>query len=198
MEKVTGIGGVFFRAGDPPALQKWYEQHLGITRTPTDYDQRPWWQAAGPTVYQPFPTDTPYFDRPTQGWMINFRVADLDAMVAQLRADGIEVTVDPESYPNGRFARLHDPEGNPVELWEPKGSDKAGAVGPVRSRGAVRSGSARGRVVVQARARSRSRRGVPPLVRESERSADDLERRRYDEARAVHRPAAGRAGNRRL
>ena len=131
MEKVTGIGGVFFRAGDPDALMKWYEQHLGVTQTPTDYEQRPWWQAAGPTIYQPFPTDTPYFDRPTQGWMINFRVADLDAMVAQLRADGIEVTVDSESYPNGRFARLHDPEGNPVELWEPKGSDKAGAVGPV-------------------------------------------------------------------
>ena len=86
MEKVTGIGGVFFRAGDPPALQKWYEQHLGITRTPTDYDQRPWWQAAGPTIYQPFPADTSYFDRPTQGWMVNFRVGDLDAMVAQLRS----------------------------------------------------------------------------------------------------------------
>ena len=120
MERVTGIGGVFFRAADPDALRKWYEQHLGVARTPTDYDQRPWWQAAGPTIYEPFPTDTPYFDRPTQGWMINFRVADLDAMVAQLRAGGIEVTVDPESSPNGRLARLHDPEGNPVELWEPK------------------------------------------------------------------------------
>jgi glyoxylase I family protein len=137
MEKVTGIGGVFFRAGDPDALKSWYERHLGVTRTPTDYDQRPWWQAAGPTVYEPFPSDTSYFDRPTQGWMINFRVADLDAMVAQLRAGGIEATVVPESYPNGRFARLHDPEGNPVELWEAKtGPAEAGhydgvGVGPI-------------------------------------------------------------------
>ena len=131
MERVTGIGGVFFRAGDPDALRIWYERHLGVTQTPTDYDQRPWWQAAGPTIYQPFPTDTTYFDRPTQGGMINFRVANLDAMVAQLRAGGIEVTVVPESYPNGRFARLHDPEGNPVELWEPKGSDDAGPLGAV-------------------------------------------------------------------
>ena len=122
MEKVAGIGGVFFRAADPDGLRKWYEQHLGVARTPADYNQRPWWQAAGPTTYEPFPTDTPYFDRPTQGWMINFRVDDLDAIVAQLRAGGIEVTVDPESHPNGRFARLHDPEGNPVELWEPKTS----------------------------------------------------------------------------
>jgi catechol 2,3-dioxygenase-like lactoylglutathione lyase family enzyme len=128
MEKVTGIGGMFFRAGDPAALKRWYEQHLGVPPTPTDYDQRPWWQAAGPTIYEPFPSDTEYFGRPTQGWMINFRVADLDAMVAQLRAGGIDVTVDPESYPNGRFARLHDPEGNPVELWEPT---RRAAVGPV-------------------------------------------------------------------
>src|SRR5688572_31580640 len=120
MEKVTGIGGVFFRAGDPDALRKWYRQHLGVTPTPTDYDQRPCWQAAGPTIYEPFPADTEYFDRPAQGWMINFRVADLDAMVAQLRSGGIDVKVDPEPYPNGRFARLHDPERNPVELWEPR------------------------------------------------------------------------------
>ena len=66
-----------------------------------------------------FPGDTAYFGRPEQSWMINFRVRSLDAMVAQLRAAGLDVTVDPESYPNGRCARLYDPEGNPVELWEP-------------------------------------------------------------------------------
>jgi predicted enzyme related to lactoylglutathione lyase len=120
MEKVTGIGGVFFRAADPAALSRWYEQHLGVTPTPTDYAQRPWSQEAGFTVFAPFPSDTPYFGRPGQVWMINFRVRNLDAMVAQLRASGVEVTVDPEQYPNGRFARLHDPEGNPVELWEPQ------------------------------------------------------------------------------
>ncbi len=130
MEKVTGIGGVFFRGSDPDALRTWYEQHLGVTQTPTDYDQQPWYQAAGPTILQPFPSDTTYFDRPSQGWMINFRVANLDALVSQLRASGIEVVVDPETYPNGRFARLHDPEGNPVELWEPQGkrADIAGSL----------------------------------------------------------------------
>ena len=119
MEKVAGIGGVFFRASDPGALKRWYEEHLGVTLTPTDYAQQPWRQEAGPTVFEPFPGDTAYFGRPEQSWMINFRVRSLDTMVAQLRAAGLDVTVDPESYPNGRFARLYDPEGNPVELWEP-------------------------------------------------------------------------------
>lgn len=125
MEKVTGIGGVFFRANNPAELKRWYEEHLGVSSTPTDYEQRPWWQEAGPTVFEPFPQDTTYFDRPSQGWMINFRVRDLDAMVEQLRARSLEVAVDPESYPNGRFARLHDPEGNPIELWEPQGTHAA-------------------------------------------------------------------------
>lgn len=123
MEKVTGIGGIFFRANDPGTLKRWYEEHLGVTSTPTDYVQRPWWQQAGPTAFEPFPADTSYFGRATQGWMINLRVRNLDTMVAQLQASGVEVTVDPESYPNGRFARLHDPEGNPVELWEPQQRD---------------------------------------------------------------------------
>jgi len=126
MEKVTGIGGMFFRAKDPTSLKRWYEQHLGVTVTPADYEQRPWHQEAGPTAFEPFPADTSYFGRPGQAWMINFRVRDLAAMVTQLQAAGLEVTVDPESYPNGRFARLHDPEGNPVELWQPEGRDRRG------------------------------------------------------------------------
>jgi predicted enzyme related to lactoylglutathione lyase len=123
MEKVTGIGGIFFRAKDPSALKRWYEDCLGVTPTPADYEQQPWVQQAGPTVFEPFPDDTSYFGRAGQGWMINFRVGDLDAMVAQLRGRGLEVTVDPETYPNGRFARVYDPEGNPVELWEPQARD---------------------------------------------------------------------------
>ena len=66
--------------------------------------------------------DTGYFGSREQAWMINFRVRGLDAMVEQLRKSNIEVKVDPENYPNGRFARLHDPEGNPIELWEPEAS----------------------------------------------------------------------------
>jgi glyoxylase I family protein len=131
MQRVTGIGGVFFRAKDPAALKKWYADHLGVTPTPTDYAQLPWFQQAGPTVYEPFPDDTRYFGRSEQAWMINFRVRDLEALVAQLRAAAVDVTIDPERYPNGRFARLQDPEGNPVELWEPQDAVAVDAVGPV-------------------------------------------------------------------
>jgi predicted enzyme related to lactoylglutathione lyase len=70
----------------------------------------------------PFPDDTKYFGKAEQDWMVNFRVRNLGAMVKQLAAAAITVTVDPIEYPNGKFARLHDPEGNPVELWEPRGS----------------------------------------------------------------------------
>lgn len=118
-EKVEGIGGIFFKAEDSTALAKWYEQHLGIKRTPTTYEEQPWQQQAGPTVFGVFNEKTKYFGEASQRWMINFRVRDLDAMVAQLEAADIDVTVDPETYPNGRFARLSDPEGNPIQLWEP-------------------------------------------------------------------------------
>ena len=115
MERVTGIGGLFFRANDPKALRRWYADHLGVTVTADGG----WEQEAGTTAFEPFPTSTDHFGRPTQMWMVNFRVRNLDAMVAQLHSAGIEVKVDPETYPYGRFARTHDPEGNPVELWEP-------------------------------------------------------------------------------
>lgn len=119
MEKVTGIGGLFFRAHDPKALGEWYQQHLGISLRPTSEGASVWEQEAGPTVFSPFPETTKYFGDPNKVWMINFRVHDIDKMVAQLRTAGIEVK-DPETYPNiGRFARLHDPEGNPIELWQP-------------------------------------------------------------------------------
>jgi predicted enzyme related to lactoylglutathione lyase len=122
MEKVNGIGGVFFRAKDPKRLALWYEQHLGVSQVPTSYEAMCWQQEQGSTVFAPFEKDTEYFGKPEQQWMINFRVNDLSAMVNQLTQARIEVTVDPEEYPNGRFARLHDPEGNPIELWEPKES----------------------------------------------------------------------------
>lgn len=123
MEKVTGIGGVFFRARSPKELGEWYGDHLGVDLVPENYEVLPWQQQAGPTAFAPFPDDTSYFGDPSKQWMINFRVANLDAMVAQLRAAGISVEVDAQPYPNGRFARLHDPEGNPIELWEPAGRD---------------------------------------------------------------------------
>jgi predicted enzyme related to lactoylglutathione lyase len=119
MEKVAGIGGLFFRAHDPKTLAIWYQEHLGIALTPTSEGGTVWQQEAGPTSFSPFPETTKYFGDPQKTWMVNFRVHDLDKMVAQLRRAGIEVK-DPESYDNiGRFTRLHDPEGNPIELWQP-------------------------------------------------------------------------------
>jgi glyoxylase I family protein len=123
MEKVIGIGGFFFRASDPASLARWYQEHFGITPAPSSYDEPSWHQEAGPTVFAPFPATTAYFGDQKQTWMINFRVRNLDAMIAQLRAAGIAVEIDQETYPNGRFARLNDPEGNPIQLWEPAGRD---------------------------------------------------------------------------
>ena len=119
MEKVTGIGGFFFRAKDPKALGRWYQQHLGVLVVPTSPEESSWQQEAGPTAFSPFKETSDYFGDPQKVWMLNFRVRDLDKMAAQLQAAGIEVKVDPESYPYGRFARLHDLEGNPIELWQP-------------------------------------------------------------------------------
>ena len=120
MRHVSGIGGLFFRSKDPAALAQWYQQHFGIDLVPADYNQTPWSQEAGPTAFAPFPHDSDYFGRADQQWMLNLRVRDLDGLVEQLRAAKVDVSVNPQIYPNGRFARLHDPEGNPIELWEPK------------------------------------------------------------------------------
>ncbi len=120
MEKVTGIGGFFFRAQDPRGLAQWFLNNLGIDLVPDSYEGQPWSQEAGPSVFAPFASDTRYFGRDSQMWMINLRVNDLDAMVAQLRENDNEVEVDEADYPNGRFARVYYPDGNPVELWEPK------------------------------------------------------------------------------
>ena len=117
------IGGLFFRVNHPKSLAEWYRVHLGVAPVPTSYGQPSWHTDAGTTVFAPFSQTTKYFGDPHQVWMVNFRVRSLDRMAAQLRAAGIEVKLDPEHYPNGRFARIHDPEGNPIELWEPAAQD---------------------------------------------------------------------------
>lgn len=119
MERVTGIGGFFFRARDQGALQAWYQDRLGVTAAPGSYGEEPWRQEEGETVFAPFERDSEMIGPPEHTWMINFRVTDLDAIVAQLREAGEEVEVDPERYPNGRFAELRDPEGNGIQLWQP-------------------------------------------------------------------------------
>jgi predicted enzyme related to lactoylglutathione lyase len=118
MAKVTGIGGMFFRAKDNAGLAEWYKTHLGVT----DF----WEQEAGMTVFAPFRESTDYFPADKQ-WMINFRVDDLDAMMAQLQSAGIVTETRPDEWDQpetGRFCRIHDPEGNQIELWEPTASLK--------------------------------------------------------------------------
>ena len=120
MEKVLGIGGFFFRSKDPSTLASWYDKHLGISPIPESDEANPWSQEEGPTAFAPFSESTEYFGDLTKSWMINFRVRNLDAMVAQLKLAGVSVSVDEQEYPHGRFAKLRDPEGNPIELWESK------------------------------------------------------------------------------
>lgn len=118
MQKVQGFGGFFFRAQDPEGLASWYRDHLGIDPAPTNMDMTPWQTEAGVTVFSPFASDTDYFST-DKTFMLNFRVADLDAMIGQLASAGIEVSDESEMEGIGRFARIHDPEGNAIELWEP-------------------------------------------------------------------------------
>lgn len=116
---VTGIGGLFFRSNDPDARAQWYRDHLGIDAGHTGI----WQQDAGMTVFAPFPASTDYFAA-DQPFMLNLRVIELDALAATLEAAGIAVERrdewDTDEY--GTFARIHDPEGLPIELWEPPAS----------------------------------------------------------------------------
>lgn len=118
MERVTGIGGVFQRAGRSEGLREWYAEHLGI-------DVSQWgtatfdWAAGGSSTWALFDHDTDYLGRPEQSFMVCFRVADLDAMLAQLRAAGDEVVDEVQESEHGRFGWVIDPEGTRIELWEP-------------------------------------------------------------------------------
>lgn len=119
MAKVIGLGGIFFKARDSKALAAWYAKHLGLqvdkwSNVKFEEDaSRP-----GFTLWTPFAADTTYFGPGAQTFMVNFRVDDLDALLTQLRADGITVErADDSEY--GRFGWVTDPEGTRVELWEP-------------------------------------------------------------------------------
>ena len=118
MERVTGIGGVFQRAAQAASLRDWYAEHLGIDIS--DWGGKPFeWTPGGSTTWAVFDHDTEYFGRPEQAFMVNFRVADLDAMLAQLRSAGVEVIDALEESEQGRFGWAVDPEGTRFELWEP-------------------------------------------------------------------------------
>lgn len=121
MEKVTGIGGVFFRSRDPAGLQAWYSKHLGVPSDNEGFAIFTWGgDVAGSTVWSAFVDDTDYFGESTQQSMINYRVNDLDAMLEQLRAAGVQVIDKIEVLDGiGRFGWAIDPEDNRFELWEP-------------------------------------------------------------------------------
>lgn len=119
MERVVGIGGIFLRAKDPAALARWYRETLGVDAYSSE-QEAVWWPGAGPVVFAPFAADTDYFGRADQGWMVDFRVRDLDAMRDQLRRVGATVLDDTQVLDRiGRFGWAVDPEGNRFELWEP-------------------------------------------------------------------------------
>ncbi len=124
MRRVTGIGGIFFKAKDPVALRAWYKDHLGIdvqdwggaVFTWTDADGKPF---AGTTVWNVFPSGSDYYAPSTSSFMVNYRVADLRALLAALRAEGCQVFDKVEESEFGKFGWVLDPEGNKIELWEP-------------------------------------------------------------------------------
>jgi predicted enzyme related to lactoylglutathione lyase len=118
-ERVAGIGGVFFRARDPEALKRWYGDNLGIELE--DYGTTFTAAAGDQTVWAPFAADTEYFGDSGQQSMVNYRVRDLDAMLAQLRKAGAEVDERVAEHEYGRFGWATDPEGNRFELWQPPG-----------------------------------------------------------------------------
>jgi predicted enzyme related to lactoylglutathione lyase len=125
---VQGMGGLFFRAQDPDALNAWYKEHLGIGAG-CDLtgdgmpDEWAWKTLGGPMVFAPFKQETDYFAA-DKAFMINLRVSGIDQLLGSLRAADIEVITKPEwdDPTTGRFARIHDPEGNAIELWEPPAS----------------------------------------------------------------------------
>jgi predicted enzyme related to lactoylglutathione lyase len=122
---VLGVGGIFFRAADPDVLNAWYRDNLGIGAGCAAEDTGPpdewsWQVQGGPLVFAPFKAETDYWAGEKQ-FMLNLRVSDLDSLLEQLNASGIEVITKPEwnDPQTGNFARIHDPEGNAIELWEP-------------------------------------------------------------------------------
>ena len=125
MERVTGIGGIFFKSRDADGLKAWYREHLGIEPGTDGGGAFEWREIDAPerkgyTVWAPFPHDTQYFAPSDASFMINYWVRDLDRMLDQLRRAGVTVDERIEEQPYGRFAWAMDPEGNRIELWEPK------------------------------------------------------------------------------
>ncbi len=123
MKRVTGIGGVFFKCKDPQAINQWYRKHLGfkVNEYGSLFQGREFEEPECRTLLQwaPFKDDTDYFGPCEKDFMFNYRVADLEWLVRELKKEGVEVVGEIQSFPYGKFAHVMDPEGNKVELWEP-------------------------------------------------------------------------------
>ena len=123
MKKVTGLGGVFFKSDDPEKIKNWYGENLGLAINPhgsvfefrrgADPEKR------GYTVWSPFTKNTEYFGPSEHDYMFNYRVADLKALLEDLRSKGVKIVGEIEEYEYGKFAHIMDPEGRKIELWEP-------------------------------------------------------------------------------
>lgn len=125
MKKVTGIGGVFFKAKDPNAINEWYKKHLGFETTPYGVSFE-WLDKDDPakkglTQWNPFKESTKYFEPSGKDFMINYRVENLEALVEELKNEGVTICDSIETYDYGKFVHIMDPEGNKIQLWEPMG-----------------------------------------------------------------------------
>jgi len=124
MKKVTGIGGIFFKCKDPKKMKEWYKTHLGLNTN--EYGATFEWREAsdptkkGSTQWSTFPETTKYFEPSAKDFMVNYRVADLEALVEQLKKEGVTIVDKIETYDYGKFVHIIDMEGNKIELWEPK------------------------------------------------------------------------------
>lgn len=124
MKKVTGIGGIFFKCKDPGKITEWYHKNLGLDTNPYGASFE-WYEAPDEgkkamTQWTPFADNTKYFEPSEKDFMINYRVEDLETLVEELKENGVTVLDDIESYDYGKFVHILDPEGNKIELWEPK------------------------------------------------------------------------------
>ena len=124
MKKVTGIGGVFFKSDNPKSMNEWYAKNLGLATS--QYGTTFEWREAddpskkGSTTWSTFPQDTKYFNPSAKPFMINYRVEDLVALVAELKKENVTIVDEIVEYEYGKFVHILDPEGNIIELWEPK------------------------------------------------------------------------------
>lgn len=125
MKKVTGIGGIFFKCKDPKKVNEWYQKHLGLNTGPYGASFE-WYQEAdstkkATTQWTPFEEETKYFEPSGKDFMINYRVENLEALVEELKKEGVVIVDQIETYDYGKFVHIMDVEGNKVELWEPLG-----------------------------------------------------------------------------